>query len=138
MKPIDVCAAVIARGNRLLLAQRPNGVHLGGKWEFPGGKVHRNETREECIIREIQEELNLEVRSPVFLTTTCHDSVKKSVRLHFLQCELDEDAEHELRAHDDIGWFTLAELETLDLAPADHDFVHWLRAHTQACFGSDI
>ena len=128
---IDVCAAVIVNGGRMLLAQRERGSHLAGKWEFPGGKIDGGETPGECIIREIDEELGLIVRNPVPLTTVEHAYDEKIVRLHFLACDLTGPADHEARVHEEVRWVEYDDLEQLDLAPADRRFVHWLGRNWQ-------
>ena len=56
-KVIDVAAGLVFRGGQLLITQRRPNDHLGGLWEFPGGKVERDETFEHCLIRELREEL---------------------------------------------------------------------------------
>ena len=63
MKPkcIDVAAALIFRSGKLLITQRPADAHCGGLWEFPGGKRKPDETFEQCLVREIREELGVEV-----------------------------------------------------------------------------
>ena len=58
---IDVTAAVIARGGRMLLCQRPQGKRCAGLWEFPGGKAEPGETLEMCLVRECREELGVEL-----------------------------------------------------------------------------
>jgi len=66
-------AALIDRDGRLLISQRPEGKHLAGRWEFPGGKVDQNETPEFALMRELEEELGVETRpccfSPVAFTS---------------------------------------------------------------------
>ncbi len=131
--PLDVCAAVLQRADRYLLAQRPDGKHMSGKWEFPGGKVHEGESFAACIIREMDEELALVVRNPTFLTTVEHAYPEKTVRLHFMACEVDHVAQHEPREHLDVGWFTLPEIMAMDLAPADQRFVAWLNDQCDTC-----
>lgn len=54
---MDVVAAIITSGEKILITKRPPGSYMEGKWELPGGKVEENETREEALIREIREEL---------------------------------------------------------------------------------
>ncbi|MDX2308622.1 MAG: 8-oxo-dGTP diphosphatase MutT [Hyphomicrobium sp.] len=56
-----VAAALVDRDNRVLIAERPAGKSLAGLWEFPGGKVHDGETPEEALVRELREELGIEV-----------------------------------------------------------------------------
>lgn len=57
-----VAAGIIRRGDRILICQRPDGKSLAGKWEFPGGKLEAGETPEECLVRELREELGFEAR----------------------------------------------------------------------------
>ncbi len=65
-----VAAALIDADNRILLAQRPQGKNLAGLWEFPGGKVHEGERPEDALIRELREELGIEVREPCLAPLT--------------------------------------------------------------------
>ena len=60
MKPLLVAAAVIEKDGKILIAQRKKGWRFAGKWEFPGGKIEPNETPEECLRRELREELGIE------------------------------------------------------------------------------
>ncbi|WP_421916155.1 8-oxo-dGTP diphosphatase MutT [Mesorhizobium sp.] len=66
---VAACALVDADG-RVLLAQRPEGKQLAGLWEFPGGKVEPGETPEQCIIRELQEEIGIETEIPCLAPLT--------------------------------------------------------------------
>jgi len=120
---IEVCAAVIVRDERYLLARRPHHAHQGGKWEFPGGKVHAGESLADCIIRELDEELALTVSNPRLIGTVVHAYPEKTVRLHFMACDLEPDARQQPREHLEAGWFTAAEMNLLDIAPADLVFV---------------
>ncbi len=124
---LEVCAAVVQRRQRFLLARRPAGSHLAGKWEFPGGKIHAGETREQCIVRELEEELGVTVTTPALLTTVEHHYPEKSIRLHFLRCRWPAGAEGTGHDNQEFGWFARCELTALDLAPADRRFVEeWL------------
>jgi 8-oxo-dGTP diphosphatase len=122
--PIDVCAAVIRRDGKILLATRPPGSHLAGKWEFPGGKCAAGESTESCISREILEELHLSVRSAVPVDTLVHRYPDKTVRLFFLECDIDPGADPVPREGQDVGWFGAREAAELDLAPADRVFLN--------------
>ena len=83
---IDVAAAVLIRDGKLLITQRPRGSHLGGLWEFPGGKAHAGETLEACLSRELREELGIEVEVGSLLELVTHAYPEKTVRLHFFRC----------------------------------------------------
>ena len=83
---LDVAAGLIFRDRKLLITQRQAGSHLGGLWEFPGGKREAGETFEACLRRELLEELGIEVEvGPCFETIT-HEYPEKSVRLKFFHC----------------------------------------------------
>lgn len=126
MSEIEVCAAVIRRDGRLLLATRPGGSHLAGKWEFPGGKLHAGETPEACIVREIREELGVDMFAPVPFCDLRHAYPGKRILLYFLLGELAADAVPRGHEGQECGWFTLGELRQLDLAGADAVFAHLL------------
>ncbi|WP_028767897.1 8-oxo-dGTP diphosphatase MutT [Shewanella fidelis] len=81
MKLIHVAVGVIKQGNRILLAKRPLELHQGGKWEFPGGKVEQDETTSEALIRELKEEVNLDVMNTSPMMEIHHDYGDKKVFL---------------------------------------------------------
>jgi len=85
---IDVSAALVFRGGRLLIAQRPEGGHLAGMWEFPGGKREPGETWEECLRRELREELDVDVEVGRLFEEVTHAYPTKTVRLRFFLCRL--------------------------------------------------
>jgi A/G-specific adenine glycosylase len=82
----DVTAAVIRQKGRILIAQRPTGGMLGGLWEFPGGKVERGESLEECLRREIREELGIEVEVGRPVTQVKHAYTHFRITLHAFEC----------------------------------------------------
>jgi len=85
---IDVAAGLVFRKGKLLIAQRRQGDHLGGLWEFPGGKRETGESFEDCLRRELREELGIEVRVGVLLGSVTHAYPEKTVHLKFYRCEL--------------------------------------------------
>src|ERR1700722_3129417 len=85
---IEVSAALIFREGKLLIAQRHAKSHLGGLWEFPGGKRESDETFEACLVREIREELGVEISVGEMVEEINHEYPEKSVRLKFFRCEL--------------------------------------------------
>ena len=70
---IDVTCAIIIKDNKILVTQRSEKMKLPLKWEFPGGKIEKDETPENCLLRELREELNIEVRIVKKLTNNIHD-----------------------------------------------------------------
>lgn len=78
---VHVVAAVVCNGDAVLVAKRPPAVHQGGKWEFPGGKVHAGEPAREALVRELREELDIEVQAAYPLITVHHTYPEKSVFL---------------------------------------------------------
>nr|WP_076416754.1 8-oxo-dGTP diphosphatase MutT [Shewanella sp. UCD-KL12] len=87
-KVVHVAVGVIVdQDNLILLAKRPNNLHQGGKWEFPGGKVESNETTTEALIRELKEEVDLNITSTIPLMQIRHDYDDKSVLLDIHKVE---------------------------------------------------
>ena len=126
--PVQVCAAVIRKGGRILLATRPQGKHLAGCWEFPGGKVKPGETYEQCIQRELLEELGLCVAVADELAEQEFDYPEKKVVLHFMECELNSDDGPVPQEGQCAEWFLPEDAAALDLAPADAAFIRKYKA----------
>lgn len=85
--PIEVAAALVFRNGKLLITQRPADAHLGGLWEFPGGKREAGESYEACLVRELREELGIEVRVGPRIAALTHTYAEKAVHLEFYQCQ---------------------------------------------------
>jgi mutator protein MutT len=83
---IEVAAGLVFREGRLLIAQRRDGDHLGGLWEFPGGKRDPGESYEACLRRELLEELGIEVEVGDLYQEVEHAYPERSVRLRFFLC----------------------------------------------------
>lgn len=85
MKPVHVVAAIIWNQDQsaLFLAKRPDDKHQGGLWEFPGGKVDDGETAEQALLRELNEEIDIQVTVAAPFSTIRHDYSDKSVLLEF-------------------------------------------------------
>jgi mutator protein MutT len=126
--PIVVVAAVIERDGRFLVTRRLEGTHLSGLWEFPGGKCEPGETLEACLQREILEELGVTAAVREEVVTTEHDYPERTVRLHFLQCDLDGDPRAVLGQ--EMRWVTRTELRALPLPEADRALVEALTGRT--------
>nr|NQU90137.1 8-oxo-dGTP diphosphatase MutT [Bacteroidota bacterium] len=115
---IDVTCAIIEKEGKILAARRAHGQHLAGMWEFPGGKIEPGETAEECIVREIMEELNILIRICKKLEPVEYDYPEKSIRLIPFVCATDND-EVVLVDHSDFRWFGLDEIYEVVWAAAD-------------------
>ncbi len=88
MQTIDVAAALIFRDGKLLITRRQARAHLGGLWEFPGGKREPHETFEQCLVREIHEELGVAIAVGGRFESITHAYPEKTVRLEFFICRL--------------------------------------------------
>ncbi|MFA6546926.1 MAG: (deoxy)nucleoside triphosphate pyrophosphohydrolase, partial [Limisphaerales bacterium] len=87
---IEVSAGLVFRAGRLLITRRPAGGHLAGLWEFPGGKREPGESFEECLRRELHEELGVDVLVHDEIERITHSYPEKSVHLRFFRCTLAE------------------------------------------------
>src|SRR5437868_1294417 len=83
---IDVAAALVFRDGKLLVTKRHDDVHLGGFWEFPGGKREPNESFEDCLVRELREELGIEVTVGELVESLTHPYPERTVHLRFFRC----------------------------------------------------
>ena len=114
----NVTAAIIERDGRYLLARRAPEKNLAGFWEFPGGKIEANETPEDCLIRELREELHIETRVLEHFCNSVYHYEKGAINLMAYRTEI-LDGEMQLTVHDEVGWFLPLEMLKLNLAPAD-------------------
>lgn len=121
MKRIEVVAAIIQKQNRIFATQRGYGDFKDG-WEFPGGKIEEGETREEALVREIQEELKTEIRVDRFLCTVEHDYPKFHLTMHCYICSVLKGG-LTLTEHEASRWLAMDEIWSVDWLPADVDVV---------------
>ena len=126
MKITDVAAGLVFRGGKLLITLRHADAHLGGLWEFPGGKREPDETFEECLARELREELGIEVTVGKILESLDHEYPDRTVHLRFFRCVW---RQHEPQP---IGcaaltWVTPAELNDYTFPAADARLLEMLR-----------
>ena len=116
---IYVTCAIIEKDNKVLCAQRSELMNLPLKWEFPGGKVEDGETHDACIVREIEEELGLEISITYKLPPSIfkYPDSKEICLLPFI-CRI-KSGTINLKEHNQVTWLSLSELKTLDWAAAD-------------------
>ncbi len=124
-KVVEVVAAVIERGGRILIARRRVGSHLGGLWEFPGGKRQAGETPEAALVREIREELDAVVTVGELVEDVEWAYPEKVVRLRFFRCALED--EPRAAEGQEIAWVAPADLGRYEFPPADGGLVARLR-----------
>ncbi len=127
MKKIEVVAGVIFWENLVLCVQRPkNKLHyISEKYEFPGGKIEENETKEGALERELLEELNLLIKDKTYFLTVVHEYPDFELTMHSFICRVDT-KEITLHEHIDKKWLKINELTDLDWAAADIPIVHKL------------
>jgi len=118
---IVVAAAVVERDRRILVTKRPAGVHLEGHWEFPGGKCAAGETLEQCLVRELREELDADISVGTELLATSHDYGDRRIELHFFSCQLRGEARPQLGQ--EMRWIERRGLATLQFPPADAELI---------------
>jgi 8-oxo-dGTP diphosphatase len=119
--PIVVVAAVIERDGAFLLTLRPDGTHLAGHWEFPGGKCQPHENHPEALRRELFEELDIVVEVGDLVHTVTHTYPERAVTLHFYRCGYAGEPKPMLGQA--IRWVARAELGKLPLPEADGELV---------------
>ncbi|HEY2149739.1 MAG TPA: (deoxy)nucleoside triphosphate pyrophosphohydrolase [Vicinamibacterales bacterium] len=124
MTTIVVTAAVIERDGHFLVTRRPQGVHLQGLWEFPGGKCEAGESLVACLERELREELAVAAKVGDEILTTAHEYPDRRVELHFLACELLGVPSPQI--YQEMRWASRAELTTLQFPPADAELIRLL------------
>lgn len=123
---IVVLAAVVERAGHFLVTRRPDGTHLAGLWEFPGGKCEPGETHEACLRRELVEELGVEAEVGAEVLSTEHAYADRVVRLHFRACRIVGDPVPCLGQ--EIRWVARVDLGTLPFPEADAELIDRLRS----------
>jgi 8-oxo-dGTP diphosphatase len=121
-------AALVDVDGRVLICKRPHGKHLAGMWEFPGGKVEKGETPEACLIRELHEELGINVvqacLAPFVFTSHAYDSFHLLMPLYVCRRW---NGVVQAREHEAIAWVRPNQMADYPMPPADAPLVAWLR-----------
>ncbi len=121
LQRVVVVAAVVEQDGRFLVSRRLEGTHLAGYWEFPGGKVHDNETLEEALGRELVEELGTAADGFAKLHVTSHEYPERTVELHFYRARLAEQPTPALGQ--ELRWISRREFAELAFPPADAELI---------------
>ena len=123
-----VAAALVDADGRVLIAQRPEGKALAGLWEFPGGKIEPGERPEQALIRELHEELGIDVNAaclaPFVFTSHAYESFHLLMPLYLLRRW---SGTVQRREHAALKWVKPDQLRDYPMPPADEPLVAWLR-----------
>ncbi len=123
---IVVLAAVIERDDAFLLTRRLSGTHLAGTWEFPGGKCEPGESHEDCLRRELIEELGVDAAVGDEIFTVTHAYPERTVELHFRRCTLSGEPAPQLGQ--EMRWVPRKDLSTLEFPAADRELIDQLKS----------
>ena len=124
---IAVVAALIVKDGKLLIAQRPAGRHMAGKWEFPGGKIERGETPEQALERELSEELGVKTKTGRIYHAIHHSYPEKDILLLFYRSALLEGEPRPIEEAD-VRWIGEDQLRAYDGAEADGPLIDLIAA----------
>lgn len=116
--PLLVSCGILQQGDKILALRRKDGSELGGKWEFPGGKIEQGETPEHCLVRELKEELDLQVTVGEALPPVRHTYPLFTIILYPFVCSSPSVIEF-MKDHDNLIWDAPERLRSLDWAGAD-------------------
>ena len=119
---VEVVAALIWNDDKFMICQRPENKARGLLWEFVGGKVEPNETKEQALIRECQEELDITLEVGKVFLDVVHEYPDITVHLTLFNAVISE-GEPKLLEHNDLRWITPKEIPQYDFCPADEEIL---------------
>lgn len=136
MKTLRVVAAIIIHADKVFATQRGYG-ELKGGWEFPGGKIEKNEMPEDALIREIQEELDTDIAVGELLDRVEYDYPAFHLSMDCFICEI-KSGNLVLKEHQNAKWLTKEDLDSVNWLPADRGLLEkikeWLSENAnQSC-----
>jgi mutator protein MutT len=126
--PVEVAAGLVFRDGKLLITQRPPGAHLGGLWEFPGGKRQAGETFKQCLQRELAEEVGIQAQVCELVEDITHHYPGRSVHLKFFRCRWLRHEPRPILCHD-LAWITPGRLAGFHFPAADARLLKKLRSN---------
>ena len=115
---MKVTSAIIVKDNKILITQKGSKGRFAHKWEFPGGKIDAGETPEECILRELFEELRIRIQVESFFCECIH-TYPEGQNIVLAYCCSWQSGEITLTEHSDYKWVSVEELNQYDFTPAD-------------------
>lgn len=132
---VEVVAALIWRGDRFLICQRPKNKSRALLWEFVGGKVESGESREDALKRECREELDVDITVGKLFVRVEHEYPDVTIGLSLFEAKLDDGQEIKLLEHSDAKWITADEIDKYEFCPADKGILAKIKTKYRA---SDI
>ena len=130
MKRVEVAVGVIRKDNQIYISKRADALHMGGKWEFPGGKKEQNETMEQALVRELKEEVGIDVLSQREMMVINFDYPDKQVSLDIRIVEKFA-GEPEHKEGQLARWVAIEELHTYEFPEANRVIVNKLQAEKE-------
>jgi 8-oxo-dGTP diphosphatase len=131
-KTMRVACAIIERDGKVLAVQRSERMKLPLKWEFPGGKIKQGESPEQCVVREVSEELNVQITTVQSLPSVSYDYSDFSVTLYPFICTI-VSGEITLSEHKTLLWLSSRELSSLDWVAADFPIIDAYSERQKRC-----
>ena len=119
----NIAVGVVWKDNNILIAKRKVGGLLGGLWEFPGGKLYKNESSAECVIREIYEETGVRVELKEFISTIKHKYSHFSISLDSFHC-IYKNGDPKPKSATEIKWISPTEISKFPFPKANHKFMN--------------
>lgn len=123
---IHVSAGLIRKDDKYLIAKRRKGSHLAGYWEFPGGKLEQGESLQDCLEREIEEELGIKIRAGRVVLTIEYSYPDKTITLHVMNGSVLSGEPRALECQA-LKWVETDDLQNYDFPPPDMKVIAYLK-----------
>ena len=124
---INVVAAILEKEDKILIAKKRKGKPLAGLWEFPGGKVEEGETLEKALIRELKEEMDIEIEIKDYIGESVYDYGEDIIVSLKGYTAVIKSGNIKLSDHDEYKWVSLDEIHNYNIAPADIPLIDFIK-----------
>lgn len=124
---INVVAAILEKEDKILIAKKRKGKPLAGLWEFPGGKVEEGETLEKALIRELKEEMDIEIEIKDYIGESVYDYGEDIIVSLKGYTAVIKSGNIKLSDHDEYKWVSLDEIHNYNIAPADITLIDFIK-----------